>query len=82
MIERRCGIMKACNIFKCRLYTVQASAPYRRVDSTVLCIPGDGRSGTVLRAVVHFMEAVSKSVEMPLAFASYWRLSLSLSESK
>ena len=35
MIERRCRIMKACNFFTCRLYTVQASAPYRRVDSTI-----------------------------------------------
>ena len=34
MIERRCRIMKACSIFTSRLYTVQASAPYRRVDST------------------------------------------------
>ena len=28
-------IMKACSFFTCRLYTVQASAPYRRVDSTI-----------------------------------------------
>ena len=35
MIERRCRIMKACSFFTCRLYTVQASAPYRRVDSTI-----------------------------------------------
>ena len=34
MIERRCRIMKACSFFTCRLYTVQASAPYSRVDST------------------------------------------------
>ena len=24
--------MKACSLFTCRLYTAQASAPYRRVD--------------------------------------------------
>ena len=35
MIERRCCIMKACSFFTCRLYTVQASAIYRRVDSTI-----------------------------------------------
>ena len=35
MIERRCRIMKACSFFTCRLYTVQATAPYRRVDSTI-----------------------------------------------
>ena len=35
MIDRRCRIMKACSFFTCRLYTVQASAPYRRVDSTI-----------------------------------------------
>jgi len=35
MIERRCCIMKACSFFTCHLYTVQASAPYRRVDSTI-----------------------------------------------
>ena len=35
MIERRCRIMKACSFFTCRLYTVQASAPYRRVDRTI-----------------------------------------------
>ena len=34
MIEGKRRIMKACNLFTCRLYTVQASAPYRRVDST------------------------------------------------
>ena len=35
MIERRCRIMTACSFFTCRLYTVEASAPYRRVDSTI-----------------------------------------------
>ena len=35
MIDRRCRIMKACSFFTCRLYTVQVSAPYRRVDSTI-----------------------------------------------
>ena len=35
MIERRCRITKACSFFTCRLYIVQASAPYRRVDSTI-----------------------------------------------
>ena len=35
MIERRSCIMKACSFFTCRLYTVQASAPCRRVDSTI-----------------------------------------------
>ena len=35
MIERRCRIMNACSYFACHLYTVQASVPYRRVDSTI-----------------------------------------------
>ena len=35
MIECRCRIMKACSFFTCHLYTVQTSAPYRRVDSTI-----------------------------------------------
>ena len=35
MIERICRIMKACSFFTCCLYTVQASAPYRRVDNTI-----------------------------------------------
>ena len=34
MIERRYRIMKAWSFFTCRLYIVQASATYRRVDST------------------------------------------------
>ena len=34
MIERRYRVMKACSFFTCRLYIVQASAMYRRVDST------------------------------------------------
>ena len=35
MIERRCRIMKACSFFTCHLYNLQASAPHRRVDSTI-----------------------------------------------
>ena len=35
MIERKCLIMEACSFFTCRLYTVQASAPDSRVDSTI-----------------------------------------------
>ena len=35
MIESRCRIMKACSFFTCRFYTVQPSAPYRIVDSTI-----------------------------------------------
>ena len=35
MIERRCRIMKACSFFACRMYTVQASAPYRKMDSMI-----------------------------------------------
>ena len=35
MNERKCRTMKACSFFTCRLYIVQASAPYRRVDSTI-----------------------------------------------
>ena len=35
MIECRCHIMKACSFFTCCLYAVQASAPYRRVDSMI-----------------------------------------------
>ena len=35
MIELRFPIMKAFSFFTCRVYTVQASALYRRVDSTV-----------------------------------------------
>ena len=35
MIVRRCRIMKACSFFTSRLYIVQASAPYRRVDGTI-----------------------------------------------
>ena len=42
-----------------------------RSSSAVLGNPGDDRSGILFRAVVHFMEAASKIVEVPLAFASY-----------
>ena len=42
-----------------------------RSSSAVLGNPGDGQSGMEFRAVVHFMETASKSVEVPLAFASY-----------
>ena len=35
MDERRCRIMNACRLFTCRLYTVQDSATYMRVDSTI-----------------------------------------------
>ena len=35
MVECRCRIMKACSFFTYRLYTVQASAPYSRVDNTI-----------------------------------------------
>ena len=35
MNERRCRIMKACSFFTCLLYTVQATARYPRVDSTI-----------------------------------------------
>ena len=42
-----------------------------RSSSAVLSNPGDGPSSMVFRAVVHFMEAVSKSDEVPLGFASY-----------
>ena len=35
VIERKARIMKACSFFTCRMYTVQASATYRRVDSTI-----------------------------------------------
>ena len=33
MIERICRTMKASCFFTCRMYTVQVSAPYRRVES-------------------------------------------------
>ena len=49
-----------------------------RSSSAVFGNPGDSRSGMVFRAVVRFMEAASKSVDVPLAFASDWRLSLCL----
>ena len=42
-----------------------------RSSSAVVGNPGDGRSGMMFRAIVHFMEAASKNVEVPLAFASY-----------
>ena len=38
MIEHICSITKACSLFICRVYTVQASAPYRRVDSTTCTV--------------------------------------------
>ena len=44
-----------------------------RSSSAVLGNPGDGRSGMVIRAVVHFMEAAAKIVEVLLAFESYSR---------
>ena len=34
-IERRCRVMKTCSFFTCRLYTVHASTPHRRMDSTI-----------------------------------------------
>ena len=36
-----------------------------RSSSAVLGNPGDGRSGMVIRAVVQFMEAASKFLEVP-----------------
>ena len=35
MIDRRCLIMKACNIFTCIIYTVHVSVPYSKVDSMI-----------------------------------------------
>ena len=48
-----CPIVSSCLLFHCQWKM--------RSSSVVLGNPGDGRSGIMFRAVVHFMEAASKN---------------------